>query len=320
MSDAVVLAPRAPWSKVGLVIAVAASVASAGCRTSSWSAPSSWSMFGGQPKTENSLAATAAPPPGDITKPSATAQPYPTTSTPQSYSLTGATDIPGTPAAADVGPVVYGSTPPPSAPAAVAAAGRSPDPAPPDTPLAAIAPQVGPYASSGGGAANAWAAPPPVATPESSPYPALPPGAPSAGSPPARLAENTPATSWSAAAESAVAEAGTSSRYSAGASRFSSPAAAPAGTATDSAAFQPLFGAPAAAPPPPPASTFDQAVPPPAPPAAMPSMLPAAAPQRRPDPGYRPGGTSSYRPQPDVMTGQRTIQPVSFDGNGPPAR
>jgi len=299
----------------GIALAVIVTTAVAGCRTGSWTPSSSWSMFGSQPKSADTVAAGA--PAGDITKPSATAQPYPTTSTPESYSLARNTPVPGTTPPADVGPVVYGSTPPPAGPTAVAgAAVRGSDPGPPATPLAAIAPQVGPYASSGGGTPNGWDDPPPVATPESTPYPGVTPG--SASPPPARLAENTPATSWSPAAESAVPSVGPSSRYATGNSRFSSPSATPVGAAEVPTGFQPLLAAPPSASPfpPPPAAAFDQA-PPPATPTAIPPMVPPAAAPRRPDPGYRPGGTSSYRSRPDVIMGERAVQPVVFDGIRP---
>jgi hypothetical protein len=53
-----------------------------------------------------------------------------------------------------------------------------------------------------------------------------------------------------------------------------------------------------------------------------PSAEPAAAtettpPARRPNPGYRPGGTSSYRSSRDMLGGEGSIQPVSFDSPPP---
>ncbi|MFN9368938.1 MAG: hypothetical protein ACK6CT_09265, partial [Planctomycetia bacterium] len=72
------------------------------------------------------------------------------------------------------------------------------------------------------------------------------------------------------------------------------------------AAAAPAVAAPASAPaalPAPPAS---------APPAASPM------PTRRPDPMYRPGGTSSYRPGKEILVGsnagtEAAVRPVSFE-------
>jgi hypothetical protein len=39
-------------------------------------------------------------------------------------------------------------------------------------------------------------------------------------------------------------------------------------------------------------------------------------PTRRPDPGYRPGGTSSYRPAKTLLAGEEAdegVQPASFE-------
>jgi hypothetical protein len=47
------------------------------------------------------------------------------------------------------------------------------------------------------------------------------------------------------------------------------------------------------------------------------SSLPATPPRRRPDPGYRPGGTSSYRPSSSILVGGPSTDPAvraaSFD-------
>ena len=53
-------------------------------------------------------------------------------------------------------------------------------------------------------------------------------------------------------------------------------------------------------------------------PAAAPSSLAPPTPTRRPDPGYRPGGTSTYRPSRTLLAGDSgaepaAIQPVSFE-------
>lgn len=362
MCHAEVLSRRWSAHRFGLLgMAAAIVVVTGGCRTNSWTAPSSWSMFSSQPKNADTLAAGAAVP-GDITKPSATAQPYPTTSTPQAYSLAGGATAPaaggvsraGTPRTNELGPVVYGSTPPASvtAPPALAAAPTAGGSPPAGPPLSTIAPQVGPYAASGALPGNASpgnaaptsgfaaAAPPPVAT--------SPELTPSSAPPPERLAENQPsfsappggsspaAPSWGGASADALAGG---SRYATGGSRFSSPpsdaaaaasawpAPPPAQTtpgADPSTGFQPLL-----TPPPAteaqlptevpagqaPAAQLPAFQPPPvAAPAAPP---PAAPPARRPDPGYRPGGTSSYRPGADILN-DRAVQPVSFGAPAPP--
>jgi hypothetical protein len=355
-SDAVVVVRRAPWSGAGFLIAAAMCVATCGCRTSSWTSPSSWSMFGSQPKADDKLAATPTGTPGDITKPSATAQPYPTTSTPEAYSLAaGASSPAGQPVAqparpTEPGPIVYGSTPAPSSD--TAARGTSPPAYGGAPPMSAIAPQVGPYASSGAAPPAGFAAGPPPATPEAVPYA-------SSSSPPARFAENPPpragleAGMQPPAGSGGAAEAVPSgSRYATGGSRFASggpmgaapvsepsastwaappamagpptPSGPPPASATNSG-FQPLLApppggvpaAPAAAPPATPAPSAWEPLPS-SPPPAPPAPAASSAPQRRPDPGYRPGSTSSYRPGSDMITGERAVQPVSFSSAPPP--
>jgi hypothetical protein len=364
MCHAVVLSRRGSSRQLGLLVMTAAvTIGTGGCRTSSWTAPSSWSMFSSQPKNADKLAAGVAAP-GDLTKPSATAQPYPTTSTPQSYSLAGGTTAPpaggvaqaGASRTNDMGPVVYGSTPPAAstAPPALAAAptiGASPPAGPP---LSTISPQVGPYAPSSSAAPGGFAA---AAAPPAAMSPELPPFS---ATPPERLAENQPSfpaaagasasgvssqsgPSWGGASADALAG---ESRYATGASRFSSPAdAAPAASswptpppaqttpgADPSTGFQPLLTPPpateiqppAAVPTPPEAQAPGSQTPafqspgfqpqPAAPPSAIPAATPPA---RRPDPGYRPGGTSSYRPGADILN-DRSVQPVSFGMPAPP--
>jgi hypothetical protein len=54
-------------------------------------------------------------------------------------------------------------------------------------------------------------------------------------------------------------------------------------------------------------------MPPPAVPAstpATPASLPSASPTRRPDPGYRPGGTSSYRPSQAIIATDPPASPA----------
>jgi hypothetical protein len=294
-------------SRRGLVVPALMVLAVCGCKTSSWSSRPTW--LGGSP-TASALASAPAFE-GGVAKPSETAKPYPTTSTPDGYALTDSTqpDAPKTSAApkmaAAPGVVTYGSTPPP---AAAPAAPSTPNPA-------AIATQVGPYAplhqspsaqsqspsdpagavTAGLAAAPAFggaAAPPASPSGErfadargggwGAPQPAQPPAA---AQPMAPMAAQPPATM---------------SRFSGGAP--AAPPAAPAAQPQWSPAPPPA--APAAAP-----AT-------PAPPAdgSLPGAIPP--PTRRPDPGYRPGGTSSYRPTRSLLAGEdemMPVQPVSFD-------
>lgn len=123
-------------------------------------------------------------------------------------------------------------------------------------------------------------------------------------------------------------ESGTPARYASDSSRFGAPMAAdhpsiapsgalPSAPATDA-------GWAAAVPP-------AAAAPPPAPfPAAPPAALPAANPDgltsppvRRPDPVYRPGGTSSYRPAEQIFVDEQPVAPsavrtASFETAAPP--
>jgi hypothetical protein len=91
---------------VGLLFAIA--IVSSGCRsgTSTFSSPSWWAFGNSAGSDPEKLA--AAPPfdgktaDGKITKPSQTATPYPTTTTPNSYSVADATrGLPNDPAATD---------------------------------------------------------------------------------------------------------------------------------------------------------------------------------------------------------------------------
>jgi collagen type IV alpha len=333
-----------------LAVAVLAGSCLTGCRSGSSGASSSWSMFGGSSKDSGKLAAAPAFE-GDATKPSVNAKPYPTTSTPEGYVLDGANGRgatgPGAAPAAPADAIVYGSAPPAAATPESAVPGgyrtaATPGPASvagADTPMSSIVPQVGPYAAS-------TPATPAALETASAPPPAdvVPPAAPAAfaagsqsgfGAPPARVADARGAAGWGTeGAAAAPAPFDPADRYAGesrygGGSRFagaapdspawqpSAPAAAapsgppaaaqqPAGWPASSAPATP-FGAPAVSAPP-------AAAPAPfgAPPAAAPG--PAAVPGgpvRRPDPGYRPGGTSSYRRAGDD---DEAVVPASFEG------
>ena len=237
-------------------------------------------------------------------------------------------------------PVVYGTTPPQAAdPAAASVAAVPPAAAPQQPSASSIAPQVGPYASLDGDSIPPPGQPlPPLSpstTPSMGPMPSMPsmassPGMPATPSeaslpnaayssfpaaqpapvgmtPPARMADARsadPAAAIPAAALPAEAAAGAGSRYSTNTgSRFSGAEAAsfpPAATSQPAAyGSLPDAGLPAS----PPASPFAVPATPPAAgtPAAPGFLPPSAQPVRRPDPGYRPGGTSSYRPSRAIL-------------------
>jgi len=238
-------------------------------------------------------------------------------------------------------PVVYGSTPPPSMAATGVAAtppsaiSQQPAPSsiapqvgpyaslasdsipPPGQPLPPIAPSTTPsMAGTSGmsGPSGMASMPSTTATPAETALPnaaysnfSAPTASPISAAPPApRMADARaadPAAAIPAAALPAEQPAYGGSRYSAStgsrfggteAASFSPAAAFP--PASPAAATESGFAAPAAAPlgaPPsfsPPAST------------AAPGLLqPSSQPVRRPDPGYRPGGTSSYRPSRTIL-------------------
>jgi hypothetical protein len=305
---------------LGMALALAA-VAAGGCKSgSSWTAKPSWWTFGDASKDPAALA-SAPPAPTDVTKPSAAAKPYPTTTTPEGYVLDnaqrgGQPQVASAAASSPVEPaaVTYGSTPivPPAASQAAAA-----PPMATTTPnsLSSITPQVGPYGGAPGSPPGDQSLPATstagyAALPASSAAMAAPPAA-SAGFDPAgpRVADARGSEAWPAPA-AAPAAAGDSRYGGMNGSRFS-------GGMTAMPAAAPVMdqSMPAMAP---------AEIPPPAVPAVMPSAVPAApsslappTPTRRPDPGYRPGGTSSYRPSRTILAGEAgdapsPVQPASY--------
>lgn len=291
-----------------------------GCKSSSWMARPTW--LGGSPPPASSLSSAPAFDKG-IAKPSETAKPYPTTSTPESYALDKSTRTEAPSASASTAPAVtYGATPPP-APTATAAAPaiapqvgpyaplqQTPAAAPPSDPAAAVTSGFAAAPAFGGGNAAPPASPAPPAgarfadasggTSGWSPTPP-PVQATAPASPPGMSAMPPPSQPMPADARYGAV---TSSRFSTG----FQPQQPPAATEP-----QPQWSAPPSAPPavspssvsPPPAST---------PEAALPGSI--APPTRRPDPGYRPGGTSSYRPAKTLLAGEEEdggVQPVSFE-------
>ena len=340
---------------------------SVGCKTGTSFAKPSWWTFGGTPKTDADSLAAAPPYGGDIKKPSESAKPYPTTSTPSGYVITGSASPADTAAqqfqaAQPQTPVIYGSTPAPQAATAVAAVPTAV--APQQSTPSSITPQVGPYASLEGDSIPPPGQPLPPLSPSTTPSmgsmpsmassPGVPggpnmqtgpgmastpaeaslpnaaysgfssPSAASAGpamtspmTPPARMADSRgadPAAAIPAAALPAEAAAAAGSRYSTStSSRFGGAEATsfpPAPTSQPAAYGSPLdTGLPAA-----PAES-PYAAPPAAAPVGVPAapglLQPSAQPVRRPDPGYRPGGTSSYRHSRAILADDSA--PVSGD-------
>lgn len=296
-------------------VAVAVALSAVGCKSGgTWAAKPSWWAFGGG--DEAAKLASAPPAPGDVTKPSATAKPYPTTTTPEGYVMANA-KADGQPAPtataqpAEPAVVTYGSTPPAPA-ASVAGATSAPAAA---GGLSSITPQVGPYASVPPAEAGAPATAASYASTTSAFAPGNPPASAGglqggsafggAATPPVdqrldpagtRVADARASESWSSPATAASADSrygtATGSRFSGGAAPAASVPAVTSGSL--------------------PAEL-------PATPPAQPGTIAPPTPTRRPDPGYRPGGTSSYRPSRTILAAGSAddggIRPASFDAD-----
>ena len=328
----VVRSSRSSWQGMAAAIGVLIVVGATGCKMGTAGTKPSWWSFGGGSKEDAAKLAAAPSFNGGTEKPSASAKPYPTTTTPNGYVLNGsAPPAAGTVAGESVAaaaPVTYGVTPPPAKadPVAVATAPAS-APASPQAQgsLASISPQVGPYA--------ALPSEPPAAQSQLPPLQPIATAAPAMsdasgygyGAPPPTAAPVTPpgmqrvadargAAGWPAqqsVSDSPSAgsryESVTGSRFGGGGSAIDQPfpppaAASPLPAGAMPAALEPLPAAPpaAAAPLAPPLSPPPSAFP--SPPVGVPPAVPASAPPtRRPDPGYRPGGTSSYRPSRAIL-------------------
>ena len=303
-----------------------------GCKTGTSFTKPSWWTIGGAPKADADALASAPPYGGNIKKPSESAKQYPTTSTPSGYVITGTagpTDAVAQQfqAAQQQAPVVYGTTPPPSLPAASAVA-ATPSSASPQQPTPmSIAPQVGPYAALAGDSIPPPGQPLPPISPSTTPSMAGA-GMASMNATPAETAlPNTGYSNFSAPTASPIAAASAAPRMADaravdpaaaipaaalpveqpayGGSRYPTSTGSRFGSA-EAASFSPAAGFPpasSAAPteagflPPATAAPFGApaTVSPPASSAAPGLLQPSAQPVRRPDPGYRPGGTSSYR-------------------------
>lgn len=312
------------WSAAALVVGGLLVAGGTGCKTGTAGMKPSWWTFGGGPQQEASKLAAAPSFNGGTEKPSASAKPYPTTTTPNGYVLNGGSPSAGAVATAEpaaaTAPVTYGVTPPPAKadPVAVATAPSAPASAPTPGSLSTISPQVGPYA--------ALPSEPPAA-PNDLPQPATPPGM-------QRLADARGSASWPAEQPAPVTagsryDTAAGSRFGVGGSASDQPLLPPAAAAFTAAAMPaaleplpaapPSAAAPLAVPPSVPASVPTSGFPPP-PAAGLPSAAPASMPPpRRPDPVYRPGGTSSYRPNRAILTAEPPeaqagdVRTVGFD-------
>ena len=284
-----------------------------------------------------------------IKKPSEVATAYPTTSTPNGYAMAGSVPAGSAAAAAAIpaataepAAVTYGVTPPTRSQSMPAVASQVAS-----TTLDPSVPQMGRYESMPAPPAPAPAAPPPpAASGFAAGYPAPAPAAAAtdpaatatAGMAPApsafpatagyepvreRLAENRsidalgPAAAVAAAnpglapiEQSPMADPAASSGYrNVSGSRFAG-GGTPALPAM--AATAPLVPPPAAIPPAaatPPASTPPAAWTPPAAASGGPAATPAVPPPRRPDPVYRPAGTSSYKPSEQILVDDPPASP-----------
>lgn len=336
---------RPTWMAGGAAIIVSATLLT-GCKTSSSFAKPSWWSLGSTPKKDVTDGLASAPPYADDTrKPSEKSKPYPTTSTPGGYVLTGTSGaVAATPMQSPhpQTPVVYGSTPPaipaagPSTSGVVSAPGSGSS-----QPVSqAIAPQVGPYGGPTGDAIPPPGQPlPPFApsglagtggTPSEAPLPGAASGSfsrvPTGSDPSVRMADASVAAGVPPGGPSDAAVVGgtalgsryaesTGSRFSAGGPQ-AVPSESPQTPTAARGAFEPLMAPPSSAP----------AVAPPqqTPPASTPGLLqPAAPPVRRPDPGYRPGGTSSYKPSRTILADDPPSRPeavrtASFEESAPP--
>lgn len=327
---------RGPSARAAAAVLV---LLAAGCKSGgSWNAKPSWWSLGSD---DPAKAATA--PATDVAKPSTTAKPYPTTSTPEGYVIEGgqrdgaaqavaATSAPTTPAtppaavtygAKPIDPPAYASAPPA---AAVPPAGPSG--------LSSISPQVGPYAAPPAAtpvpdqplpsAAAAFSAPPQPDPAAAVAMPA-PPADGRFGAAGARVADARGGDAWPASSAMPPTAVSPESRYaSGGGSRFASPATPPDQPAALQFTTPPVPSAVEPAPSTMPAA-LPAAVPAPvaAPPSAAPAFPPAtppAVPMRRPDAGYRPAGTSNYRPGSKILAGADEppraaggVMPASFE-------
>ena len=320
---------------VWAVSAVCLILVSAGCKSGASFSKPSWWAFGAN--TDPSQLASAPPHENEetsgvngVSKPSAMASPYPTTTTPEAYVMAddaspspserSASPLPQYPSTDDATPITYGQTNPslsyPETGNIADADGMSKTPA-------GVSAQTGPYATL------------PVEPSENGPAVSL---------------DQTPAATQSRIADSRVGSSfgdpvssefatppspdvlsqpqsslpSSESRYGeANSSRFGS-------NSISEAAVGASLGSPAVARPEPAPSQFEQdpIAPDPIKPGPWPGESPAgptpSAPRRRPDPGYRPGGTSSYTPSSSILVGEPKtntgVETAGFEKQSQPIR
>lgn len=322
---------RRPGMCIAMVASACLVVASTGCKGgTSGSRPSLWSFGSGSDPSK----LAAAPPfdesktSGGVAKPSNLASPYPTTTTPEGYAIDGSGPKAATQMAAvypstdNAAPITYGQ--PAAAPTAypttaAAVIGAS-------SPSTAIGPQAGPYATLPSSPPSAPGAAPSFESPAGGMASASIP-AESVSAPAARVADSRFGGSFGdpPAASGTQYDAVGESRFSG--SRFTAAAAPPAAEAFSAGA------APSAPIEPRLEPARDTALQPSVPPAALvpPAADPASSlpstpppPRRRPDPGYRPGGTSSYRPNRAILVGEPVNDPAvrtaGFESSADPLR
>ena len=309
---------------------------SAGCKSGASFSKPSWWAFGGN--TDPSQLASAPPYENEessggtgVSKPSAMASPYPTTTTPESYVMAGeaprssssspsgsVSQLPQYPSTDDATPITYGqSNPPMSYPETGEIANVNESIQTP----AGVSAQTGPYAtlpveSSANGPSVAFDQAP-AATPsriadsrDSSSFgDPVSPGFANPNSPPNVSSQPQSPTNPSESRYSETNSSrfgGSSIPEAAGASlmpsaveqqgpvpgQFEQDPVAPEPRPTDS-----LVPSPVSSPPPP---------------------------RRRPDPGYRPGGTSSYTPSSSILVGEPKsdsgVETAGFEKQSQPIR
>ena len=333
--------PPMSGAALSLAAVLACSMAGVGCKSGmSMTKPSWWSFGGGGGDTAKLAAAPAFS--GDTKKPSESNSPYPTTSTPNGYVITGsaapgsAAATPAAQAAAPVGPVVYGSTPPPTAAPAAGMAVTAPAATQPGV----VAAQTGPYATLAGETIPPPGQPlPPIAPISASPSPAASAAIPSAATTLDSPAAGAGYSNFSSGATAATATEPPAARMADARAFDPAPVAPPAGLppeaaaagygtgryATQSAsrfssggstaASSASYGQPPADAGFPPADAALPANSPPAgAPVAQPGLLPQSPsqpPVRRPDPGYRPFKTGSYRPSGAILADDAPPAPAA---------
>lgn len=310
-----------------------------GCKSgASFSKPSSWWALGGA-KDPSQLA--SAPPfedggtkDGTVAKPSSMASPYPTTTTPQGYVMNDATAAP--PAVSTTAQAAPGQLPPyPSTDDAAPVTYGQPAPTPTSYPDTAEMARAGAAGGTVGGIATQAGPYAPAPTSNEALTP-MAPATPDTVIAPSRIADSRMGSSFGDStmpAAPVTAQPPTAGGFTsqpvmppAAESRYGdvSPSRFGGGSFGDGAAVMTPPAAPVAEPPPLPKNPAPEFTAPASPalvspvpvsadpPPALPpgSSTPATPPRRRPNPGYRPGGTSSYQPSSSILVGGPNADPA----------